>query len=453
MNIYWIDLFAGAGGTTTGIEMANANAMVIACVNHDKQAIAAHKANHPNCIHFTEDIRDFGVVLKLKKIVNELRAKEPDCIINIWASLECTNFSNAKGGLPRDADSRTLAEHLYMYLEVLKPAYLYIENVREFMAWGPLDENGKPISRLNGREYLKWIKNIQSYGFNHDWKMLNSADFGAHTARKRYFGIFAQHGLPIFWPEATHSKIITSEGFFESTLEQWKAIKECLDFSDLGKSIFNRKRPLSNNSILRMAKGLYKFKGEKFFITSYYGNGQAHDLNNPCPTITTKDRFAINWIQYDYSSFTASTLGQPAGVITTNPKHNLMTAWISDTQFKRVGKSLEDPCMTLIARMDKKPPYLCVAKYSNTHLEFKSSDSPEVTILKYLMRDLGVSDISMRMLNVQELKVIQGFPEDYILSGTIADQKKQIGNSVVPLISKALAEANALGLNSLNEVS
>lgn len=453
MNIYWIDLFAGAGGTTTGIEMANANAKVIACVNHDANAIAAHTANHPDCVHFTEDIRDFAVVLKLKELVDNLREKEPDCIINIWASLECTNFSNAKGGLPRDADSRTLAEHLFMYLEELNPSYLYIENVREFMAWGPLDENGKPISRLNGKEYLKWIKNIKSFGYNHDWKMLNSADYGAHTARTRYFGVFAKDGFPILWPDATHAKNVTSEGFFESTLDQWKSIKDCLDFSDLGKSIFDRKKPLSDNTIKRIIKGLIKFHREKYFITSYYGNGQAHSIDAPCPTITTVDRFAANWVHYDYSSFTGTKLSDPAGTITTTPKHNLVTAWISDTQFGRVGKSIEDPCFTLIARMDKKPPYFTIAQFGKNKTSIKLEDSETVVELKTLMKKLSIADISMRMLKLDELKIIQGFPKDYVLKGTIADQKKQIGNSVVPIISKVLAEANAQGLMSLNQVS
>jgi len=121
INVYWIDLFAGAGGTSTGIHLANANCKVVACVNHDATAIASHKENHPNTKHFIEDIRDINVVYKLKKIVKELRKKEPNCYINIWASLECTNYSKAKGGLPRNADSRTLAWELIMYFRTFKP--------------------------------------------------------------------------------------------------------------------------------------------------------------------------------------------------------------------------------------------------------------------------------------------------------------------------------------------
>jgi len=192
-----IDLFCGAGGTSEGIHLANCDSTVIACVNHDAKAIESHRLNHTQAKHFIEDIRNPEVVWFLKLRVDAIRKLYPDCIITIWASLECTNFSKAKGGLPRDADSRTLAEHLFMYLEALKPDYLMIENVVEFMSWGPLDENGKPVSKKRGIDYLKWIDNVRSYGYRFDWKELNAADFGAYTSRNRYFAQFAKGNLPI----------------------------------------------------------------------------------------------------------------------------------------------------------------------------------------------------------------------------------------------------------------
>ena len=150
MKLLYIDLFCGAGGTSTGVEKARLEneqcAKVIACVNHDKNAIASHAANHPDALHFTEDIR----TLNLSPLVSHLqkcRAEYPEALIVLWASLECTNFSKAKGGQPRDADSRTLAEHLFRYIEAIDPDYIQIENVEEFMSWGDLDEYGKPISR------------------------------------------------------------------------------------------------------------------------------------------------------------------------------------------------------------------------------------------------------------------------------------------------------------------
>ena len=153
-KLLYIDLFCGAGGTSTGVNTARLHgeqcAEVIACVNHDANAIASHAANHPDALHFTEDIR----TLELSPLVHHLqkcRTKNPDALVVLWASLECTNFSRAKGGQPRDADSRTLAEHLFRYIEAIDPDYIQIENVEEFMSWGELDENGKPVSKDRGK--------------------------------------------------------------------------------------------------------------------------------------------------------------------------------------------------------------------------------------------------------------------------------------------------------------
>lgn len=154
IRLLYIDLFCGAGGTSTGVEKANYKerkcAKVIACVNHDANAIASHAANHPEAQHYTEDMRTLDL-RPLAEHTAEMRRMYPMAKVVLWASLECTNFSRAKGGQPRDADSRTLAEHLFRYIEALTPDYIQIENVEEFMSWGDLDENGKPISRDKGR--------------------------------------------------------------------------------------------------------------------------------------------------------------------------------------------------------------------------------------------------------------------------------------------------------------
>lgn len=209
IRLLYIDLFCGAGGTSTGVEKANYKgrkcAKVIACVNHDANAIASHAANHPEAQHYTEDMRTLDLH-PLAEHTAEMRRMYPMAKVVLWASLECTNFSRAKGGLPRDADSRTLAEHLFRYIEALAPDYIQIENVEEFMSWGDLDENGKPISRDKGRLYTNWVDNVKAYGYKFDHRILNAADYGAYTSRKRFFGIFAKPYLPIVWPKPTHSK-------------------------------------------------------------------------------------------------------------------------------------------------------------------------------------------------------------------------------------------------------
>lgn len=137
MKLLYIDLFCGAGGTSTGVENARHSgeqcAKVIACVNHDANAIASHAENHPDALHFTEDIRTLELSPLVEHVL-KMRALYPDAFVVLWASLECTNFSKAKGGQPRDADSRTLAEHLFRYIEALQPDYIQIENVEEFMS-------------------------------------------------------------------------------------------------------------------------------------------------------------------------------------------------------------------------------------------------------------------------------------------------------------------------------
>ena len=158
IKLLYIDLFCGAGGTTTGVERARLNgdkcAKVIACANHDPNAIASHAANHPDVLHFTEDIRTLDLLPLVNHVIN-MHDKYPKAKLVLWASLECTNFSRAKGGMPRDADSRTLAEHLFRYIKALQPDFIQIENVEEFMCWGDLDENGKPVSKEQGKCYVR----------------------------------------------------------------------------------------------------------------------------------------------------------------------------------------------------------------------------------------------------------------------------------------------------------
>lgn len=584
-KIFYIDLFSGAGGTTTGIHMAGENVKVLACVNHDTNAIESHKANHPECIHFVEDVRDWNVVVALSKLVAKTRREHPECKIILWASLECTNYSKAKGGLPRDADSRTLAHALYMYAEELEPDGIDIENVREFMSWGPLDENGRPLSKLNGRDYIRWIKKMKSYGYDYDWKLLNAADFGAYTSRERYFGQFAKKGMPLVWPEPTHSKKPVTGGLFPN-LKKWKPVREVLDLIDEGESIFTRKKPLSENTLKRIYAGLVKFvaNGEDLFIkkyfsgrpwgkvisvegpagtvtttdhhspvfikrynggnpnekvksvelpigsistsnrhaivkpcflSHYYGNGFSTSINQPCPTLRTKDSAYLVDYQYKSNShsldkpaptlvtkdkfatvrpkfftsyysgggqltgidqpgptltgvpkqrltsvlFMDQQFGQskpngidrPAGTLTANPKLNLVSAkpWLMNTSFNNVGSSLNNPAPVITA--SRKHHYLLNANHANPVFAIPFFDHENETMkkIRLFMAVHGIIDIKMRMLKIPELLKIQGFPEDYKLKGTKTQQKKYIGNAVVPMVAKAIVQTKAAVLHEI----
>lgn len=327
-----VDLFCGAGGFTIGAEMAtdeqgNRLAVVIAGVNHDKLAIESHAVNHPETTHFIEDVRDDLLPLRILKIVNAARKKYPYALVLLHASMECTNFSNAKGGKSRDPDSRSLADHMPMYLRVLKPDYFTIENVREFMDWGPMrPKEGVtpegylfsylepiydgpkssrttigfqpwwvPIREEKGREYERWTDEIKAFGYTYTHRIDNSANFGANTSRKRLYGIFAREGVPVQWPEHTHAKnpVPTLTG---RTLQKWRPIRECLQLEDKGTSIFGRKTPLAEKSLERIFEGLVRHvgNGSKEFLAKYFtGEGMTYNADQPGATITAVDHQAL----------------------------------------------------------------------------------------------------------------------------------------------------------------
>lgn len=529
IKLLYIDLFCGAGGTSTGVEKATFHgdkcAKVIACVNHDANAIASHAANHPDALHYTEDIR----TLELSPLVahtERLRLLHPDAYLVLWASLECTNFSKAKGGMPRDADSRTLAEHLFRYIEALRPDYIQIENVEEFMCWGDMDENGHPISKDKGKSYVRWVNNVCKYGYHFDWRILNAADYGAYTSRKRFFGQFALHGLPIAFPKATHAKCPAKYEhslFPADNMQPWKPVREVLDLNDEGESIFGRKRPLVEKTLERIYAGLIKFVagGKKAFIvkwnstngktgkyippsidepcptvttqnrlgvakvqflskqfggdpagknisveepagtitcrdhhafvSAHYGNGFNTSIDAPAPTLTCKDRLGLvtsNFLVNEYSGGgQTSDIDKPCPALLTNPKQKVVSAqYLMNPQFASKGGSIDKPCFTLIARMDKMPPYLVSTK-EGLAIEVYETDSPATIQIKEFMALYGIADIRMRMLRIPELKRIMGFPEDYTLIGTQAEQKKFIGNAVEVNMARVLCEALCDKLN------
>lgn len=612
VDLYYIDLFCGAGGTSTGVEQANIGsssiAKVIACVNHDKNAIASHMANHPYALHFTEDMRTLDLA-PIVNLIKKIKLRNPNARFVLWASLECTNFSKAKGGQARDPDSRTLADHLFRYIDDINPDLIQIENVEEFMCWGDLDQNGKPVSKDKGRLYLRWVNKVKKYGYKFDHRILNAADFGAYTSRRRFFGQFAKKDMPIVWPEPTHCKEGSQTLFGE--LKKWKPVKDVLNLEDEGTSIFKRKKPLSPKTFERIYAGLIRhvaggkdkwllkynsvngqtgkhvppsmeepcptiscqgrlgivrthFLSKYFsghpesknipitgpahtikckdnhslvstrFLCSYNFKDTAKDIQAPCPTLLTKDRLSLvtPFIMNYYSGggqhsdinhpapailanpkqrlvscqFMDQQFGQskptgtdrPLGAITANPKYNLVSCrpWVMNTNFNNVGSgvnepapvitanrkwhylmnpqfassgsSIDNPCFTLIARMDKRPPHLVSPKTvsnldavpdfvkmddaGNIYIEIYETDIPIIVKIKEFMAMYQIVDIMMRMLKIPELKRIMGFPENYKLIGTQAEQKKYIGNAVEVGMAKALCEALARKLIELKSL-
>jgi DNA (cytosine-5)-methyltransferase 1 len=564
--VKWIDLFCGAGGTSSGIIAAGDH--VLACVNHDEGAIISHKLNHPEVLHMIEDIRTLDLSI-LIKLVEKERRENPEAIIGLWASLECTNFSNAKGGKPRDADSRSLADYMPNYIEAIQPDIFMVENVREFMSWGPLDDNGKPVSRHAGEDYRRWVAHIEQMGYEYDFRLLNAADYGAYTSRRRYFGQFVKNGLPFSWPEQTHDKTGANG------LPKWKPVKDVLDFSDKGESIFTRKKALSEKTLERIYAGLVKYvaggkdKHEAFiakyfsgrpagkvipvtepagtvttkdgqslvqcdfvrnisklvqaqYLVNYHHSSKVEPitapnptltckdkfslvtpeflaanyscgdnvscLNTACGTVTVKDRFSIvscAWLNSHYSTGDNNkSIDSPCGSLLRIPKQNLMqcamllnynsstspvksvndpspsitstrTHYLINPQwFNGSGGSVDNPMHTLIARMDKAPPYLVTTESGHLAIAVYETDSPAMIKIKEFMAQYGIADIFMRMLRIPELLKIQGFPVWYFRNllekkkVTQGQIKKYIGNSVE--VNQARAIIGAIRMTFMN---
>ncbi|RSK29873.1 DNA cytosine methyltransferase [Hymenobacter metallilatus] len=387
LNTTWRlgDAFCGGGGTSTGV-VEIPGCEVVWAINHDDVAIASHKANHPNTKHFIEDILkiDLGVL---------------DPIDILWASLECTHFSNAKGGQSRDADSRMLAWGLMRYVEHFRPKYIFIENVREFLSWGPLVErNGRMVPDTDkdklGSEYKKWVKAIQAMGYNYRYKLLNSADYGAHTSRLRYFAVFALEGYPIRFPAATHHKTGAAG------LPKWKAVREVLDFTDRGESMFTRKKPHSDNTLRRTLAGVRKqiLPGrDTAFVTKWLGNNATTGINAGCSvnapaiTVTTQNRLGLvqaEFMQGEYGTMHNTSVEAPCPALVTNPKQRLVQAeFLFNPAWGGHSSSVENPAPTVVARQDKAPVGLVQADFlmqsngGSPESKVTGTDRPSRTVL------------------------------------------------------------------------
>lgn len=247
-----IDNFAGGGGASTGIELALGRHVDIA-INHDAKAIAMHTANHPQTKHFCESVWDIDP--------REVTQGRPVGLV--WLSPDCKHFSKAKGGKPVEKKIRGLAWIALRWASVAKPRVIMLENVEEFVTWGPLDSDGKPCKKNKGREFKAFVNALNRQGYEVEYKELRACDFGAPTIRKRLFLIARRDGQPIVWPEPTH---------FDPALEQkrskargekcrpfWLTAADCIDWSIPCPSIFTRKKPLADATQRRVAKGIMKY--------------------------------------------------------------------------------------------------------------------------------------------------------------------------------------------------
>lgn len=364
-----VDSFAGGGGASTGIEIATGVSPDIA-INHDPEAIRMHKANHPYAEHYCEDVWQ----------VDPMAACKGHPVGLAWFSPDCTHFSKAKGGKPKDKNIRGLAWVACRWAGLVRPRVIMLENVEEFKTWGPLNRGHHPIKAKQGVTFQKFVQQLTDLGYKVQFRELVAADYGAPTMRKRFFMIARCDGKPIVWPEPTHGPADSAK-VKQGLLKSYVGAYTQLDFSLPCPSIFDTAeeikekygiravRPLALKTMDRIARGVKKFildNPEPFLIqVNHGGDRKPGDIRQPMPTITGKHGFGIvepklaPIIDKAYGgnySGGGSEADKPLDTITTVDHNRLVTATLapiliqyhSETAKDEVrGQGIEAPIMTV----------------------------------------------------------------------------------------------------------
>lgn len=270
-----VDNFAGGGGASTGIELACGRPVTIA-INHDPDAIMMHKTNHPFTVHMQASVWD----------VDPYKVCAGRKVGLAWFSPDCKHFSKAKGGQPVSKNIRGLAWIVLRWAGKVRPRVIILENVEEFQTWGPV-RKGKPVKKLSGQTFRKWVGQLKALGYDVQWRELVAADYGAPTTRKRFFLIARCDGKDIVWPEPTHAPA-DSEEVKAGTKKPWRSAAEIIDWNLPTPSIFasreeikaqygiTAQRPLRPNTLRRVARGIDKFvirSPQPFLVNVNHGEG------------------------------------------------------------------------------------------------------------------------------------------------------------------------------------
>ncbi len=445
------DLFCGGGGFTTGAEQAGVN--VLLAVNHWRTAIYTHQQNHPDTRHICARIDDIDP--RHDRSIPELDL--------LMASPECTHHSIARGGMPIDDQKRATPWHICVWSEAKRPADIFVENVREFRDWGPLDERCRPIKNRRGEIFQRWVEALQSIGYRVDHQILNAADYGAATKRLRLFihavrdDVYRKRGRKIAWPEPTHAG-------------RWLPAWSIIDWSKPCPSIFSRKRPLAEKTLRRIEIGLRKYVGGTAdpFIVKLRNHQDAGSVNDPLGTITTRGAHHGLAVPFQFKAIGRNP-GLTKGIdhpvptiVACRENHAIVMHYLVPHFGERDGQeprmhSIEEslPTVTGQGAGSLAVPFMLPRQGFYDCRRDKpaaSIDEPVDTIttrdrfglamvsLVQTMKELGVVDIGFRMLDADELARAQGFPDGYYLHGTKAEQVKQVGNAVCPPVARALCQ-------------
>ena len=324
-----VDNFAGGGGASTGIELATGRPVDIA-INHDPDAIAMHKANHPYTTHYCESVWDVDP----KKVC---RGRNVGLA---WFSPDCKHFSKAKGGKPVDKNIRGLAWIVLKWAGTVRPRVIILENVEEFQTWGPV-RKGKPVKSRAGETFRKWKEQLESLGYCIEHRELVAADYGAPTIRKRFFLIARCDGKPIVFPEKTHAPA-GSEEVKEGRKKPWRSAAEVIDWSLPCPSIFDTSaeikekygiravRPLAVNTIKRIIRGLDKFvlntSAPFLVMVNHTGEFRGQEITDPVQTVTAKNGYGlVSPVLEPYSIWTVSNTSNATGHAADSPIDTIRT--------------------------------------------------------------------------------------------------------------------------------
>jgi DNA (cytosine-5)-methyltransferase 1 len=479
------DLFCGAGGFSTGLMNACRDlglSVELLAINHWNIAIATHSANHPTVEHMCESLDGVDP----RKVV-------PDGRLDIlMASPECTHHSNARGGKPMSDQSRATAWHVLRWAEALYIDHIIVENVREFRNWGPLGSDGRPLKSKQGALYRQFLSSLRALGYTVDVRILNAADYGDATTRHRLF-IQARRGRKrIEWPEPTHlpaGSLDMSEG-----AQPYRTAREIIDWDIPGKSIYGRKKPLSENTMRRIMTGLQKYSGLPYLV-KYYGGHDACSVDEPLPTVTANyehyglcnpflvvlrnncDAKSVDGpvptiaahgnhiglcepflVEYHGSHKGKSdgdnrvtSVDAPLRTLDTSNRFGIAQPFLVNLKGQSVGRSIDAPTPTITSHA----PHLYLAepfllKYNGEGGGPRSVDAPLDTITakdRFGLvcpemvdedDDIAVLDIRFRMLQPHELAAAMSFPEGYQFAGNRDEKVRQIGNAVPVNLAAAL---------------
>jgi DNA (cytosine-5)-methyltransferase 1 len=453
-----VDLFAGFGGTSTGIIKAISERMrrpyELTAINHWRTALDSHSLNHPDVRHICESVEN----------IHPREVVKSGHLHQLAASCECTFFSLARGGGPCNEQSRSQAWQIVRWATDIEIDSILMENVREFMSWGPINRRTKrPIASRKGEFFKAFINALLNIGYKVEFRIQKASDFGDPTSRKRFI-LIARKNKPVVWPDPSHGPGCSSP---------YRTARECIDFSLRGVSIFERHKfglpPLRPNTIKRIGAGLTKFLGPQAepFLAILNGSSESHimssarSLNEPMPAIVASgnhvmlcEPFLQHCTHHGNDAARSHSLSIPMPTVTgakrgefrlVEPEIIIQTDQSSGKGFSH---TLDDPFRSIVSKQNMLLVQMLVKYYKSGRCHHLDKPFDTITTKPRFMLveaegnpRIAEFDLRTRMVQPHELKRAHSFPSDYQILGTKEEQTKQIGNSVPVELAAAHAHA------------